>query len=165
MDSWESVTPKPQAAFGRFIDEDERAAIAGTPLSLVAIRADFEHEYAGKPSPRWLVDAVHLETGELICPTFGANATRDTIFRAAAAVLDSGRVIGPVVMLQTGKAKPGQSPYWIIRSATAEELGDFADPTRVEAVRKASIEAAAGSADEGAIDVAIEYRDPQELSF
>lgn len=158
VETWESVTPAAAVAYGRFIDEQERHGYAGTPLSLVAIRPDFEHRYDGKPSPRWLVDAVALVDGELICPTFGANPTRDRIFAAAAAALESGRVLGPVVMLQTGKSKGSKSAYWVIRSATADELADY-PADRIEAIRAQAIadataeaggepDADAGSADE-----------------
>lgn len=160
MESWESVTPR--GAFGRFIDEDERAAIAGTPLSIVAIREDFGHTYNGSPSPRWLMDAVHLETGELICPTFGSNPVRDRAFSAASKALDAGKELSPVVMLQTGKAKPGQSPYWVIRSATPDELAaaGFSEPLKVVETVRAAIETAKAGATEDRI-----ASDDDELPF
>jgi hypothetical protein len=115
---WEDETPS-GLAVGRYLSGPEKEDLEGHALRLVSIFNDPDNLYEGKPSPRWLVNATIVESGELICLTFGSNPARNAIFAAGARALEGGKRF---LVAMENVHPPKGADYRIIRSATDEEV-------------------------------------------
>ena len=119
----EDIAPK---RAGRYLDAEDRAALAGVPLKLYTI----DYEPKAMFGPRWLIGAAVVATGEGVLIGLGAetgpegakveNAGRAAVLTKIASAIEAETDIDPVILFH--EAKHG-SP-WLLRSATEAELED-----------------------------------------
>ena len=107
-----------------FLDGDEREPYIDRPLRLVGVR----HEPRARFGPRWVVDAVVLDTGELVSIALADNATRTTMFGTIRDDLsaDGADAYAPVVLYRA--SREGGNSFWTFRSATDADYARFAEP-------------------------------------
>lgn len=103
----------------RYVDGDDRAELADRPLKLQRARFEPKARYG----PRWVIEALLLDSGEIIALGFADNPTRQGMFGQVAADLDAdgADAYEPVVLYQS---QTGQNPFWTFRSATDAEVAE-----------------------------------------
>jgi hypothetical protein len=109
---------------GRFLDADDRAALAGCAIELRGL----SFQPHAKFGPRWLAEAVVIATGEKVLIGLQDNEARTTKFGAIAAVLGEGGTLDPVVLYLADPIAPAVNQYWSFRSADALEVANPAAP-------------------------------------
>lgn len=124
MGKIEDLTRNPAADAGRFVDAEERDALAGIPLRIVGMTHDSRNRFG----PRWLVSCVVLTNGEKIAIGLADNDARNAMYPAIEATLadDGAEAIEPVVLYRR-KPEKGGNAFWDFRTATDDELATVDD--------------------------------------
>jgi hypothetical protein len=111
-------------ATGRYIDGDERSDYIDRPMRMQSARFQPKALYG----PRWVIEAVMLDDGELVAIALADNPTRQARFGEVAASLaaDGHDAYEPVCLFKQDQPGGG-NPFWTFRSATDAELELAAD--------------------------------------
>lgn len=114
---------------GTYIDGDERDAYVDRPMKLLGVQREGSARYG----PRWVVEAVMLDSGEKVLIALAANATRDTMFGQVRDDLaaDGADAYAPVCLYR--KSREGGNAFWTFRTATSNELEAAAEAEAIEA--------------------------------
>jgi hypothetical protein len=89
---------------GNYIDGDERDGYVDRPMKLLGIQRQGQSKFG----PRWVIEAVMLDSAEKVLIALAANATRDVMFGQVRDDLDA-------------------DPFWTFRTATDDELETAAE--------------------------------------
>ncbi len=113
--SIESVKP---VQGGTYIDGPDRDAYVDRPMKLIGVQRQAQTKFG----PRWVLEAVMLDSGERVLISLSANATRDTMFAQVRDDLDAdgADAYEPVCIYR--QDRPGGNAFWTLRSATADEI-------------------------------------------
>jgi hypothetical protein len=111
----ESVRPDNS---GRYIDGDERDGYADRAMKLLSVN----HERQARYGPRWVVQAVMIDSGEKVAISLADNATRSTMFGQVREDLeaDGSDAYEPVCLYR--QSREGGNAFWTFRSATPDEI-------------------------------------------
>ena len=94
----------PSEASGFYLTKDEREALLGEDLTVVAVREDLNNTYKGKPSPRFVVtfnvDGEERGWGFHIGTSDGSESSRDRLLYALKGYLEGDDVEETQVLIE-----------------------------------------------------------------